>query len=331
LTYSPPASPRLSLPSLTLRGKVIRMKRACFYCGAAAVATDFGIPLWVPERVGLADARVEHLVTAENPPPRVVESPVDQLPPGTPAHPALGDVQPGDRLREAIDAAIEQRSELSLADYSARSLCRVCAEALAELDAEAVPLLEPMVEGEARRYSPEEQVLLAAWGARAAYAVLAVERKSAGVPRSHRRAVRERRRPHENAFVGYGRYRRPSHIGVLAARLLTRLEAEGDGVEAYSVLAVFGHLVLKVFGVHRRPTTTRVKAPEGLMVRFWPQREEEVGWPPLWSMTERSLEDAFLVEPFYRPFEYTKVRYLGPGKKVPVRRRRTEGLGPGRA
>jgi hypothetical protein len=45
-------------------------------------------------------------------------------------------------------------------------------------------------------------------------------------------------------------------------------------------------------------------------------------------MTERSLEDAFLFEPFYRPFEYTKVRYLGPGRKVPIRRKRTEGLGP---
>ena len=305
------------------------MPKTCFYCRGAAVAADFGIPLWVPERVGLGGAPVEHLVARENPPPRVVESPVDQLPFGTLPHPALGDVQPGDRLREAIDAAIEERSELSLADYSARSLCAACAAALAELDAEAVPLLEPMVEGGARRYSPEEQAVLATWGARAAYAVLTVERKSAGVPRSHRRAVRERRLPHENAFVGFGRYR-PNHIGVLATRLLVPLEEEEDGVEAYSVLAVFGHLVLKVFGVHRRPTTTRVKAPEGLMVRFWPPQEEELDWPPLWSMTERSLEDAFLFEPFYRPFDYTKVRYQGPGKKVPVKRKRTEGLGPGR-
>ena len=205
------------------RAGVIRISKTCFYCGEAAVAADFGIPLWIPERLGLAGTPVEHLVARENPPPRAVESPVDQLPYGTPPHPALGDVQPGDRLREAIDAAIEERSELSLADYSARSLCRACAEALAELDAEAVPLLEPMVEGGARSYSPEEQVVLAAWGARAAYAVLAVERKGAGVPRSHRRAVRERRTPHENAFVGYGRYR-PNQIGVLAARLLIPLE-----------------------------------------------------------------------------------------------------------
>ena len=305
------------------------MPRTCFYCGGAAVADDFGIPLWVPERLGLAGAPVEHLVARENQPQRAIESPVDQLPYGTVPHPALGDVQPGDRLREAIDAAIAERSELSMADYSACSLCSACAEALAELDAEAVPLLEPMVEGAARRYSPEEQVVLARWGARAAYAVLAVERKSVGVPRSHRRAVRERRTPHENVFVGYGRHR-PNQIGVLAARLLIPLEEEGDGVEAYSVLAVFGHLALKVFGIHRRAASTRVKAPEGLIVRFWPPQEEEVAWPPLWSMTERSLEDAFLFEPFYRPLDYTKVRYVGPGKKAPVRRKRTEGLGPGR-
>jgi hypothetical protein len=305
------------------------MPRACFYCGAEAVAEDYGVPLWVPERLGLAGVRGEHLVGARRAPRRAAKRPVDEIPYSLPSHPALGDVQPRDRLREVIEAAVEERTQLSLADYAVRSLCGACAEALAALDADARPLLEPMVAGRASSYSPEEQRLLAAWGARTAYAILAVERKSQGVPRVHRRSLRERREPHENVFVGYGCYG-SEHIGVLAARLLTRLEREGNPIEAYSVLAVFGHLALKVFGLGRRGATTLVKAPEGLVVRVWPPHGTEVRWPPVWTIRERSLDDTFLFEPFYRPLEAADFRYRGPGKKLRVRRKRTEGLGPHR-
>ena len=96
------------------------------------------------------------------------------------------------------------------------------------------------------------------------------------------------------------------------------------------MLAVFGHLALKVFGVHRRGETTLVKAPEGLIARAWPLNEREVSWPPVWTIRERSLDDVFLFEPFYRPLDAGDFRYRGPGKKLRVRRKRTEGLGPGR-
>ena len=56
---------------------------------------------------------------------------------------------------------------------------------------------------------------------------------------------------------------------------------------------------------------------------------EVVDWPPLWALDESTLDQAFLYEPFYRPFVYSEVRYLGPGKKIKAKRRRTEG--PGRA
>jgi hypothetical protein len=283
----------------------------------------------VPERLGLAGVPVEHLVSAGDAPGRLAEGPVDQLPYGTPSHAELGGVQPVDRLHESIDAAIAERAEVDVARYSARTLCRACVRFLARLDARAIPLLEPMIDGAARSYTVDEQRLLAAWGARAAYAVLAVERKAQGVPKTHRLALRESSEPHGSVFVGYGRYR-SNHVGVLAARLLTPIEERGEGVEAYSVLGIFGHMTLKVFGVRRRPPGVRVKPPEGQMVRVWPAQEEHASWPPLWGLTENTLEQAFLFEPFYRPFRYSEVRYLGPGKKVKVKRKRTEGLGPHR-
>ena len=50
----------------------------------------------------------------------------------------------------------------------------------------------------------------------------------------------------------------------------------------------------------------------------------------LWGLTERTLEHAFLHEPFYRPYRYSEVRYAGPGRKINVKHKRTEGLGTGR-
>jgi hypothetical protein len=301
----------------------------CFYCRRRATVDDPGIPSWAVEQVGLAGSQVEHLVASGRPSERRRDDPVDALPYGTPSHAELGGTQPVDRLHASIEASIAERSELSVGDYSSRSLCEACATALGELDATARLLLAPMIASRRRAYDDADQRILAAWGARQAYAVLAVEGKEAGVPPWHRQALRERGVPHEDVFVGYGRYRK-DHVGVLAARLLVPLGEDRSDVEAYSVLCVFGRMAVKVFGVHSRPPTTRVKPPEGEMVRVWPSAGEVVGWPPLWALDESTLDQAFLYEPFYRPFVYSEVHYLGPGKKHRARRRRTEGPGPRR-
>ncbi|MCI0637268.1 MAG: hypothetical protein L0206_25630, partial [Actinobacteria bacterium] len=251
------------------------------------------------------------------------------IPYSAPDHRELGSEQPANRLQQAIEDAIDRRAVLAFEEYSARSLCGACAGFAAELDARSMSLLTPMVDGDVRKYDGDEQRTLAAWAARTAYAALAVERKSVGVPKSHRRALREHGEPHANVFVGFGNYRK-NHVGVLAGRLFTRLDEQRKGVEAYSVLAVLGHMVVKVFGVHRLPAGVRVKPPEGEMVRAWPPHLEVVDWPPIWSLSEQTLEHAFLHEPFYRPFSYSQVRYLGPNKKAKIKYRRTEGLGPGR-
>jgi hypothetical protein len=303
--------------------------RGCFYCGRDAVADEFGLPRWAVERIGLADAKIEHLVSRGEAPRRRAESPAAQIPYSIPGHPELGDEQPASRLRDSIDEAINERTRVALEQYSLRALCAGCAEAMADLEARARPLLEPMIDGGAGRYGSDEQRLLAAWAARSAYAALVVERKSQGVPRSHRKALRERGAPHAHVFVGFGRYR-SNHAGVLSGRLRTAIDADGKGVEAYSVLQVLGHLAVKVFGVHRVPNGVSVKPPEGQMVRFWPAEGDGVSWPPLWGLTERTLEHAFLHEPFYRPYRYSEVRYAGPGRKINVKHKRTEGLGTGR-
>lgn len=287
---------------------------------------DYAIPRWLPRLLGLRDESLEHLV-AVRPAPRDATDTSERVPTSLPRHFALGDRQPATRLAESIESAIASRSQLPIEQYSATTLCRSCARAVHDLDERAVPLIEPMVSGEARSFDAAEQRLLAAWGARTAYSVLAVERKSQGVPRSHRRALREGGEPHENVFVGFGRYR-GSGIAVLAGRLAVRLgdpETTGE-IGAYAVAAVFGHLVLKVFGIRRRPAGTGVRAPQGELVRFWPANGERATWPPIWSVSGQTLEHVFKQVPFYRPFVHSDVRYQGPGKKIPARRKRTEGL-----
>lgn len=302
------------------------MARACFFCGAPATRDDHGIPLWLPPLVGLAGEPVEHLSATGEPlrfPPG--RGPDEQIRTSDPKHSRIKGKQPTERLHEAIEAAITARDELAVGEYAVRSLCGKCAATLADLDSRAIPLLQPMIEGEAARYDADDQRLLASWATRMAYAVLAVERRSQGVPKPHRRALIEREEPHPHVFAGYGRYRQ-NHIGVLAARLLVPLEQDGAAVEGYSVLAVFGHMVVKVFGVHRLPEAALVKPPEGQMVRVWPAHQDAVSWPPLWGLTEQTLEQAFVFEPFYRPFDYSEVSYPGPGKRIKAKRKRTEGL-----
>lgn len=298
------------------------MARACFYCGERAEVREHGIPLWVPPLVGLEGEPVEHLV-ADEPPPREPEGPADQLPVSVPRHAELGAAQPDTRLARAIDETIARRERLEVESYSTVLVCSTCAAALAALDERAVPVVAPLVEGEAVTLGPGEQRALAAWGARSAYAVLAVERKSRSVPKSHRRALREGAEPHAHVFVGIGRYR-GNDIGVLAGRLAVPFGTAE--VEAYSVLCVFGHLVLKVVGLHRRPADSKIRPPRGEIARVWPDAPDEVTWPPLWSLSAQTLEHIFTQMPFYVPFAYSDVSYLGPGRKIPAKRRRTEGL-----
>ena len=198
----------------------------CFYCGRRGRGR-VRPPRWAVERIGLADAKIEHLVSRGEAPRRCAESPAAQIPYSIP-HPELGDEQPASRLRDSIDEAINERTRVALEQYSLRALCAGCAEAMANLEARARPLLEPMIDGGAGRYGSDEQRLLAAWAARAAYAALVVERKSQGVPRSHRKALRERGAPHAHVFVGFGRYR-SNHAGVLSGRLRTAIDADGKG------------------------------------------------------------------------------------------------------
>jgi hypothetical protein len=300
--------------------------RTCFYCGAKATEVEHGIPVWVPRLVGLEGREIEHLETRAEPrPAQTRDAPSEQLPYSLPAHPELEGAQPIERLHRAIDETIDGRAELAPSEYAVTSLCAGCAAAVARIDRDARPTLERMIGGDACRLGPEEQRRLAVWAARAAYAVLTVERKSQGVPKSHRTPVRRAEGPHENVFVGIGRYRH-RHVGVLAARQHTALAPDGGTVEAYNVLLVFGHLAAKIFGVRRRPDGVRVKPPEGEMVRLWPQESATVSWPPVWSLSELTLEHAFLYEPFFRPYRYSEVAYLGPGKKIKAKRKRTEGL-----
>ena len=186
-----------------------------------------------------------------------------------------------------------------------------------------------MIASRRRDYDAQEQRALAAWGARQAYAVLAVEGKGEGVPPWHREALRRRGEPHEDVFVGYGRYRK-DHVGVLAARLLLPLGENREDIEAYSVLCIFGRMALKVFGVHRRPESTRVKPPEGEIVRVWPSHREVVDWPPLWSLDEVDARPGVSVRAVYRPLRLQRGSLPRAEQEVQGQAQATEGPGPRR-
>ena len=268
------------------------MPSSCFYCERRATRLQRAVPAWIPERLGLEREPLER-VRAE-----------DVAPVGDGGRAEIPQFLPSAKRSTAGPAPdVETTSEtIALAEYGARVLCAECDARFTRLEGVERSVLEPLVSGSAQNLDREQQRAVSAWGARTAYAVLAVEGKASGVPREHRRRLREDRAPHPNVFVSVGRAS-PSGLRVVAARItLAREETPNSrsAPTAYNVLAVFGELVLKVFGVESAAGEYRFRAAGGTLVQVWPPDDDDVHWPPLWPLRGVGIEEAFLFDPVPR-------------------------------
>ena len=176
---------------------------------------------------------------------------------------------PGDRGR----ASTNGRSS-TLGDYSARSLCAACAKAIAGSGRASTPAAGAHDRQQATRLRRRRAARARRLGS------------EAGLCRPRRRGQGRRRAPwHRRDATGARRRRtRTSSSATAATARITsacsphacsfRSATTASDIEAYSVLCVFGRMALKVFGIHRRPASTRVKPPEGEIVRIWPSHRE---------------------------------------------------------
>src|SRR6266511_4904876 len=139
----------------------------CFYCGAPATSREHAIPKWIARHLKQTHLALEH-VQAHN---------------------------------------VIQREMIAFADYAGYILCDDCNHHLLRPHENAVkPLLIPLIDGARPTFNEKDQAILAGWGAKVACNLLAIERKRRGVPKRHRTHLLKYAVPHEDCFVGYGRY-----------------------------------------------------------------------------------------------------------------------------
>ena len=151
----------------------------CIFCGAKADSNEHAIPAWVARRLHLKGHELEYLAERS------------QIPSG-------------------------RKQKISVAGHRARILCKPCNTHFGQLEEEAIPILVWMAMNRAVKLGTDEQRILARWGAKTGFALLATEDElRANFPYDHAQIPAKARRtpPRRTGLVT-----RPGTTGCTRAR-----------------------------------------------------------------------------------------------------------------
>jgi hypothetical protein len=127
--------------------------------------------------------------------------------------------------------------------------------------------------------------VLAEWGAKTAYTLIAAQKGlEEAVPERHRYHLRTNGEPVENVWVGYGAWSGPVNKNV------TNFEVGGSNGEqvGYRATFTFACVALFVFGVEPLLPGDAFDTLSDVAV-VWPRRQRPLQWPPPFAYTMRSL------------------------------------------
>jgi hypothetical protein len=138
----------------------------CIFCGAKANSREHAIPKWIGKRFHLKQEDLEIVL--------------------------------------ARDAEPRRKQPIKVGSHRERIFCTPCNQHFGALEDEAVTLVEWMARGRPIRLGRGEQDLLARWGAKTGYALLAAASDEfiEAVPFEHRRLLREEGVVHHNTWIG---------------------------------------------------------------------------------------------------------------------------------
>lgn len=227
----------------------------CFYCGCPATSREHAIPKWIPKHLKQTHLTLEHVQ----------------------AH------------------HVVRRKMIAFADYAGYILCEKCNHhALRPRENDVKPLLIPIMDGEdPRAFEANEQEILAGWGAKVAYNLLAIERKRRGVPKAHRTYLLRHATPVRNCLVAYGRYS-AGGVRIFAgrARLTPHRGVPTDKIVfVHHATVAFGQVALRVYGIVNPQEGDRFRLPVGKLIQVWPPRDATAHWPPLWTLDDRGIDE----------------------------------------
>jgi len=214
----------------------------CIFCSQPADSREHALPRWIAKRVS-PDTNI-FLETAET----------------------FGPVE-------------MRRQPISLKNHRARILCGGCNRHFKALEDAAISILEPMIEGKRTIINVDAQRILACWGAKTAYALLAAAKPQLGdpVPQLLRDFLRKHGQPAPWVYVAYGR---GDGVARITVSYLPLEDSDGNQRFAYNTVATFGQVALKVFGVVTPADEDAFGVPVGRLEQIWPTRAAIVDWPP---------------------------------------------------
>lgn len=226
----------------------------CIFCGNKANSREHALPKWVAKRFGL---RGSFLYTVE----------------------VVGNVTP-------------RKQPISLASHRERIFCAACNEHFKHLEDRAAPIVERMGKGESFQIDSKMQNILAAWGAKTAFALIAAERELVGiVPEAERRHLRESGMPSENVWVGYAAWDGVAHKFVGSSQLEDLSHAVDPPParrDNYQAVMAVGKLVMKIFGMTQPLLIDQFRQVQ-IIHQVWPKQADELTWPPPAPIPEASL------------------------------------------
>jgi len=208
----------------------------------------------------------------------------------------IANVLPGDGplvfSRKASGELHARRWKAPGLNVTTKHVCASCNNGwMSTLEAEAKPLLSPMIEGKRMGLSAREQKLAATWAAKTVAMLGSTHSKGPVVPGADVAALFATRQPPRNAYVWIGAYEgdwsawyRGDLIGIGA-----RGNPHGF---AYCATLVLGRLAIQLLGHGLPEVMAPLSAPEAdrVSVQIWPEPRPVVRWPPDFVILDAALE-----------------------------------------
>lgn len=208
----------------------------------------------------------------------------------------LADVLPGSGplafARKALHEADAKRWKAPSLNVTIKRVCAPCNNGwMSALEADAKPLLSPMIEGKPMGLSAREQKFAATWAAKTAAMLGLTHSSGPVVPAADVTALFATREPPRNALVWLGAYEGEWSGWYSGDVIGLGPRANPDGF-AYCATLVLGRLVFQVLGSDLAEAMTPLSAPEAgrLSIQIWPDPRPLVSWPPDFAILDAGLE-----------------------------------------
>jgi hypothetical protein len=228
------------------------------FCGEKADSHEHAIPKWIGKRLGLRAVAL-HPVVAMRTKPR--------------------------------------KQPVRFGSHRERILCSGCNAHFKFLEDEAIPVVEWMARGRAATLGAHEQDVLARWGAKTGYALIAADRDFGDlVPAEHTHQLREQGSVHPLTWVGYASW------GGRALKLTADHSAETPRggtvkVQAYGSILCFAKVALKVFGVVDPVPGHVLRFDTASLRQVFPALYRTVSWPLAPVAQDGNIEDMAMLPP----------------------------------